>query len=80
MGQPAPRDAGRPPASGMVAPQSAGAPDGIVPVMEHTMNYIETEAPAGLTLVEWSRTRVQATARRRRIRLSPPRIGTAFAF
>jgi hypothetical protein len=48
--------------------------------MEHTMNYIETEAPAGLTLVEWSRTRVQATSRRRRIRLAPPRIRPAFAF
>jgi hypothetical protein len=64
----------------MVPLQSYSAPDGIVPVMEHTMNYIETEAPAGLTLVEWSRTRVQATARRRRIRLTPPRIRTAFAF
>ena len=44
------------------------------------MNDIETEAPAGLTLAEWSRTRVQATPRRRRIRLELPRIRPAFAF
>lgn len=48
--------------------------------MDHTMNYIETEAPAGLTLVEWSNRRVQASARRRRIRLTPPRVRPAFAF
>jgi hypothetical protein len=63
-----------------VPPPNDEAPHGIVLAMEHTMNYIETEAPAGLTLVEWSRTRVQATSRRRRIRLAPPRIRPAFAF
>jgi hypothetical protein len=80
MGPAAPRAAGRPPAIHRLAPPNAGPPRGIVLAMEHTMNYIETEAPAGLTLVEWSRTRVLATPRRRRIRLSPPRIRTAFAF
>jgi hypothetical protein len=46
---------------------------------EHTvMNYVETSAPAGLTLVEWRATR-QAAPRRRRFRLAPPRVRLAFA-
>jgi len=41
---------------------------------DHTvMNYVETTAPAELTLVEWRRTRM-ATPRRRRIRFAPPRV------
>jgi hypothetical protein len=32
---------------------------------DHVMNYIECEAPAELTLVEWRRTRVATVARRR---------------
>jgi hypothetical protein len=45
---------------------------------DHVMNYIESEAPAGLTLVEWRRTRMAATPRRRRFRLAPPRVRLAF--
>ena len=45
---------------------------------DHVMNYLECEAPAGLTLVEWRRTRMAATPRRRRIRLAPPRVRLAF--
>jgi len=33
---------------------------------DHVMNYIECEAPAGLTLVDWRRSRIVATSRRRR--------------
>ena len=33
---------------------------------DHVMNYIECEAPAELTLVEWRRARVAATSRRSR--------------
>jgi hypothetical protein len=32
---------------------------------EHVMNYVESEAPAELTLVQWRRTRVASAARRR---------------
>ena len=45
---------------------------------DHTMNYIECEAPAGLTLVEWRRNRMDARPRRRRIRFTPPRVRLAF--
>jgi hypothetical protein len=49
--------------------------------MGHVMNYIETEAPADMTLVEWSNSRVKAAPRRRlRLRVNPPRIRPAFAF
>ena len=45
------------------------------------MNYIETEATVGMTLVDWSNSRVKAAPRRRpRLRLTPPRIRPAFAF
>ena len=41
---------------------------------DHTvMNYVESTAPAELTLVEWRRTRM-AAPRRRRIRFAPPRV------
>lgn len=45
---------------------------------DHTMNYIETEATIGLTLVEWRRNRMDARPRRRRIRFTPPRVRLAF--
>jgi hypothetical protein len=35
---------------------------------DHVMNYIESEAPAGVTLVDWRRARV-TPSRRRRLRL-----------
>ena len=33
---------------------------------DHVMNYVECDAPADLTLVEWRRTRVLPEPRRRR--------------
>jgi hypothetical protein len=36
---------------------------------DHVMSYIESSAPAGQTLIEWRRTRVAATSRRRRLGL-----------
>jgi hypothetical protein len=49
--------------------------------MEHVMNYIETEAPADMTLVAWSNSRIKTAPRRRlRLRFAPPRIRPAFAF
>ena len=48
-------------------------------MLQHTvMNYVECSAPADLTLVEWRRTRMDATPRRRRIRFTPPRVRLAF--
>ena len=49
---------------------------------DHVMNYIESEAPAGLTLVEWRRARAAASPRRRRsLRslLAVPRRGPGIA-
>jgi len=48
---------------------------------DHVMNYIESDAPADLTLIEWRRARVAASPRRRRsIRsLLPARRRPAFA-
>jgi hypothetical protein len=43
------------------------------------MNYVETSAPAELTLVEWRASRMAATPRRRRFRLAPQRARLAFA-
>jgi hypothetical protein len=50
--------------------------------MDHVMNYIETEAPADMTLVAWSNSRVKAGPRRLRLRLrlAPPRLRPAFAY
>lgn len=36
----------------------------------HTMNYIESDAPVGLTLVEWRRSHT-SPKRRRRLSLRP---------
>ena len=33
---------------------------------DHVMNYVESDAPAGLTLLEWRRTRALPEPRRRR--------------
>lgn len=64
-----------------MAPPNGGRRAGIVLAMGHVMNYIETEAPADMTLVAWSNSRVKATPRRRlRLRIAPPRISPAFAF
>ena len=32
---------------------------------DHVMNYVETDAPAGVTLVQWRRARLAHTPRRR---------------
>jgi hypothetical protein len=32
---------------------------------DHVMNYVESDAPAGVTLVQWRRTQLAATPRRR---------------
>ena len=48
-------------------------------MFQHTvMNYVETSAPAELTLVEWKATRLAATPRRRRLRFAP-RVSLKFA-
>jgi len=46
---------------------------------EHTMNYVECDAPPQLTLVEWRQTRATAPRRRRRLRLRVPALRLAFA-
>jgi hypothetical protein len=47
---------------------------------QHVINYIETDALADLTLVEWRRSHMAATPRRRRLRIPVPRLRPAFAF
>jgi len=44
---------------------------------DHVMNYVECDAPAQLTLVEWRQTRVVAPRRRRRLRLRVPTLRLA---
>ena len=48
---------------------------------DHVMNYVESDAPAELTLVEWRRVRAAAATRRRRSlrSLLPVRRRLAFA-
>jgi hypothetical protein len=48
---------------------------------DHVMNYVESDAPAELTLVEWRRVRAAAATRRRRSlrSLLPVRHRVAFA-
>jgi hypothetical protein len=48
---------------------------------DHVMNYVESDAPAELTLVEWRRVRAGASTRRRRSLRSrlPVRRRPAFA-
>ena len=50
-------------------------------VPDHVMNYVESDAPAELTLVEWRRVRAAASPRRRRSlrSLLPVRRRPAFA-
>jgi hypothetical protein len=51
----------------MLAPLRRRAVRGTFHAMpDHVMNYIESEAAAGLTLVEWRRVRAAASPRRRR--------------
>jgi hypothetical protein len=45
---------------------------------DHVMNYVESEAPAELTLIEWRRIRAAASPRGRRS-LLPVRRRPAFA-
>jgi hypothetical protein len=46
---------------------------------QHVINYIETDALDGFTLVEWRRSHM-AAPRRRRLRIPVPRLRPAFAF
>jgi hypothetical protein len=48
---------------------------------DHVMNYIESDAPAEVTLIEWRRVRAAASPRRRRSlrSLLPVRPRPAFA-
>jgi hypothetical protein len=47
-------------------------------MLDHVMNYIESEAPADLTLVEWRRSRA-STRKRRRLILFPRQRAAALA-
>jgi hypothetical protein len=77
-----PRDAGQPLTGGKLAQLFRrtvratfhGMPD-------HVMNYVESDAPAELTLIEWRRVRAEASPRRRRSlrSLLPVRRRPAFA-
>ena len=61
------RDAGQPLVSGVLAPLWRWTRRESFHVMpDHVMNYIESETPAGLTLIEWRRVRAGASPRRRR--------------
>jgi hypothetical protein len=81
-GSPPPGDAGQPLAGGMLAPLKRQTARGTVhPMPDHVMNYIESDAPAELTLIEWRRVRAAASPRRRRSlrSLLPVRARPAFA-
>ena len=45
---------------------------------DHVMNYVETDAPGDLTLIEWRQSRATTPRRRRRLRV--PALRLAFAF
>jgi hypothetical protein len=47
---------------------------------DHVMNYVESDAPAKLTLNEWRRVRAAASPRRRRRLRSPLPVGHRPAF
>ena len=47
---------------------------------DHVMNYVESDAPAKLTLIEWRRVRVAASPRRRRSLRSLLPVGRRPAF
>jgi hypothetical protein len=46
-------------------------------MVEHVMNYVESSAPADMTLVDWRRARVLASRPRPRLRFLPPRVRPA---
>ena len=47
---------------------------------DHVISYIESDVPAGVTLLQWRRDRIQTEARRRRPRLrTRPALRPAFA-
>jgi len=77
-----PRDAGQPLAGGVVPRLWRWVVPGTFHAMpDHVMNYVESDAPAELTLVEWRRVRAAAATRRRRSlrSLLPVRHRAAFA-
>ena len=47
---------------------------------DHVMNYVESDAPAKLTLIEWRRVRTAASPRRRRSLRSLLPVGRPPAF
>jgi hypothetical protein len=82
VGSAPPRDAWHSLAGGMLAPRQRETVRGTFRSMpDHVMNYVESDAPAELTLVEWRRVRAGASTRRRRSLRSrlPVRRRPAFA-
>jgi hypothetical protein len=81
-GLPHPWDAGHLLAGGVLPALSRRTVRETFPGMpDHVMNYVESDAPAELTLVEWRRVRAAAATRRRRSlrSLLPVRHRVAFA-
>jgi hypothetical protein len=65
----------------MLAPLWPRTVAGMFPVMpDHVMNYVESDVPAGLTLVEWRRVRAAASPRRRRSLRDRLAVRRRFAF
>ena len=65
----------------MLAPLWRRAVDGTFHGMpDHVMNYVESDAPAELTLIEWRRVRAAASPRRRRSLRSLLPVGRRSAF
>jgi hypothetical protein len=81
VGSAPPRDAWHSLAGGMLAPRQRETVRGTFRSMpDHVMNYVESDVPAGLTLIEWRRVGVAASARRRRSVRSLPAIRRGLAF
>ncbi len=47
-------------------------------MVDHVMNYVESSAPADVTLVDWRRAGALASRPRPRLRFLPPRVRPAF--
>src|SRR3954449_9153223 len=55
---------------------AVAAPHGweIVAMPDHVISYVESDIPADATLIQWARTRREATPRRRGLRLRTPQL------